>query len=155
MKRLLLDANVLLLLVVGSVAPEFVRSHKRLQAFSAEDFALLKEVVDAADEVTATVNAWTEVSNILDFGVAKPLRNGLIWGLKRQIDSLSEIYVTSRSVCADLAFWPLGLSDAAALMATNDRTTLLTTDVPLYEQALARGCDALNFHHLREQRGLV
>ena len=48
-------------------------------------------------------------------------------------------------------FVRLGLADAALLEIAAKDVTLLTTDFDLYNTALAKGAQALNFNHLRDQ----
>ena len=108
-----------------------------------------------ARELVTTPNAWTEVANIINDGVRPPLARALMFGLKVEIACCAEIYHHSRDAADDRAFSYLGLSDAALLLSLDKDTTLLTTDAPLCREASARGYHAVNFHHLREERGLV
>ena len=153
--RLVLDANVLLLFVVGQIDPRLVPHHERLKQYDSEDFELLQSVVGSATSVCTTPNAWTEVSNIADFGLPAEEKGRIYWGLKIQIECLAESYIPSAQSAGDPAFLSLGLSDTALLLALDADTTLLTTDVLLFEHTLSRGQRALNFHHLREEQGLV
>ena len=108
-ERLLIDANVLLLLVVGNAARGFIVRHKRLEQYAEADFDLLTELISTATSVMTTPNAWTEVSNIADFGVPTGLRDQIIWQVKAQIEEIGEIYVESAKSVRDYAFYPLGL----------------------------------------------
>ena len=153
--RLLLDANVLLLWVVGIVSRDYIPHHKRLEAFSGADFDLLQEIVTDAKFVVTTPNAWTETANIVSFGVRPPLSWLFHEAMGVTIQRWLEVYQSSTQVVRDHAFMELGLSDVALLLSIDQHTTLLTTDAPLYYQALSRGHKVFNFHHLREERGLV
>ena len=150
-----MDANVLLLLVVGRAARGFVSRHKRLEHYSEADFDLLVELMASAVAVGTTPNVWTEVSNIAEFGVPASLRDRIIWQIKTQIEQLIEVYVESNQSVQDYAFRPLGLTDTTLLLALDKETTLLTADAGLYEQARSRGHRVVNFHHVREERGLI
>ena len=47
MKPLILDANLLVLLVVGLVDPKLISQHRRTRRFVEEDFPLLKQALQA------------------------------------------------------------------------------------------------------------
>jgi hypothetical protein len=156
--RLLLDTNVLLLAIVGAVDREGIGRHRRLQPFGPADVDLLYELITAARSVSVTPNIWTEVSNLIGLDRIKgPIRRDLLVALRQGIDTLPEIYVSSKEVASDYAFQDLGLSDTVILkvLAIDSETTLLTIDAPLYQHARSRGLSVLNFHHLREVRGIV
>lgn len=152
---LLIDANMLLLLVIGRVAREFVGQHKRLEQFGPEDVDLLQELVAESQRVTTTPNVWTEVSNLVRFRNERLLHPDLFWVMRDQIKAIEEKYMPSISIIDDYAFRDLGLTDTGLLLQLDGDMTLLTIDAPLYEHALSRGQRAINFHHLREERGLV
>jgi hypothetical protein len=154
-RGLLIDSNLLLLLVVGRIAREFVGQHKRLEQFGPEDVDLLAEVVEDARIVVTTPNVWTEVSNLLRFRSEPLLHSELIWVLRSEIKVIEEKFILSRDVVDDYAFAELGLTDASLLLNLDNETTLLTIDAPLFEHALSRGRRAINFHHVREERGLT
>ena len=134
--RLLLDANVLLLWVVGIASRDHISQHKRLEAFSGADFDLLQEVVKSAQSVVTTPNAWTETANIVSFGVRPPLSRLFLEAMRIAIQQWPETYHPSAEAVRDYAFMDLGLSDVALLLAIDRDTTLLTTDAPLYYQTL-------------------
>src|SRR3954449_12972083 len=63
-KGLLLDANLLLLLVVGIADRKQAAKFKRLSMFAPEDFDLLVQVVASFRRLYVTPNVATEVSNL-------------------------------------------------------------------------------------------
>lgn len=155
MKRILLDSNVGLLLIVGIADRDRIGRHRRLEAFDAADVDLVVGLIDQAETLAVSPNVWTEISNLLDIDrFADPFANNLLLSLRHGIERFQETYVPSREVISDYAFRNLGLSDAVLLrmLATDPDMTLLTIDVPLYEHARSRGLAVLNFHHLREAR---
>ena len=44
-KAIVLDANILILLVVGSASVAYISSHKRLHAYAEDDFRLLTRLL--------------------------------------------------------------------------------------------------------------
>ena len=60
-----LDANLFVLLVVGSVGRDLIAKHRRLRAYSAEDYEILIDLLDRVERVFVTPNTLTETSNLL------------------------------------------------------------------------------------------
>jgi hypothetical protein len=154
MKVMAIDANLLLLLVVGRTSREFVGRHKRLKGYSATDFDLLVAVLAGAGPLVTTPHTLTEVSNLAGFGVFEPLRTKISETLGSFIADLDERNCPSREVVAVPEFNRLGLSDCAWLRILGADTELLTSDLDLYLAALGRGLSATNFSHLREMSTL-
>ena len=59
------DANLLVLLVAGSVDRRIIAKHRRLREFTEEDYEALMEFVGQANAVLVTPNTLTEASNLL------------------------------------------------------------------------------------------
>lgn len=59
------DANLLTLLVVGSLEPELITKHRRLQGYFREDFDILVGLLENVDKTFVTPNTLTEASNLL------------------------------------------------------------------------------------------
>jgi len=53
---LLIDTNLLVLFVVGTAAKEYIAKHKKLTAFTVEDYDMLVRIVSGAAEVLVTPN---------------------------------------------------------------------------------------------------
>ena len=67
MTAIALDTNLLLLLVVGSAVGDVVG--KRLKSYTREDWVILQKYLEQSDQLIATPNVWTEVSNICTFAI--------------------------------------------------------------------------------------
>lgn len=153
--RVAIDTNLLLLLVVGQVNPEFVERHKRLKAYSQADFDLLKLLIGEASGIVTTPNVLTEFSNLLGDGVTNPLHSQLYTFAGSLIPSLQEEYRSSSLVVRDREFNRLGLADCAWLAVLDNRTVLYTADRSLYASAIGRGHASVNWNHIREAHGVV
>ena len=157
-KRIAIDANLLLVLVIGGAAPELLesRSLKHLKGFGLEDFELLIDLVAGTDKTITTPNALTEVANLIGH-IAEPLRSRVRDVLKIWIDRTNEQYPSSQLASADVAFRWLGLTDCAwlTMLARCKDVVLLTADHNLYIEAQSRGLEAINFNHVRERRDHV
>lgn len=63
-KAFVLDANLLVLLVVGLASPEHIAIHKRLGEYSKVDFDLLTQLLADASRIVVTPNTLTEAVNL-------------------------------------------------------------------------------------------
>ena len=65
-KGIFIDANLLVLLVVGATDQALISKHRRLRTFMMEDYGRLVELIEqAAGQVFLTPNTLTEASNLL------------------------------------------------------------------------------------------
>jgi hypothetical protein len=148
--NLVIDTNLFVLFVVGTTNRNLVARHKRLKAFSIDDFDLLCRVIGSSLQVLVTPNTLTETSNLLAY-IDEPARTQVFETFRALILLTSEEYVESKTACEAKEFLRLGLTDSVLLQITNEPRTLLTTDLALYLSALSRGLSAWNFNHLREE----
>lgn len=149
---LFIDTHLLVLLVVGSCGRELIAKHKRLRAYTADDYDLLIDLIKVkrVDRVFVTPNTLTETSNLLAQH-AEPERSRLLDRLGGLIRDSGEVFVTSAQASSNVAFLRLGLTDAAILEAISAESPLLTADLDLYLAALGKGGYlAENFTHFRD-----
>ena len=125
-----IDANLLLLLIVGSVGRDLISKHRRLRRFTVEDFDRL-------------INLLAQHGD--------PERSRFFDRLQFIIQESKEIVVASTVASRNNAFKRLGLTDAALLEVATAETPLVTVDLDLYLAALAKGQDtAVNFTHFQD-----
>lgn len=149
MPGIYVDANLLVLRIVGDVSRQLINHHRRLSAFSPEDYDKLIELTSRYDYLLVTPNTLTEASNLLAYH-EEPRRSKLMERLRSLIHESREIVVSSTTASTSREFVRLGLTDAALLEHVSNRTPLLTTDLQLYLAALANGDQAaFNFTHFR------
>ena len=146
---LFIDANLLVLLVVGSVGRDLIAKHRRLREYTAEDYEILVDVLGPVDRVLVTPNTLTETSNLLAQH-ADPERSRFFDRLRVFIQETEEVVIASIQASSHSAFGRLGLTDAALLQVATKETPLVTVDLDLYLAVLEKGEDAaVNFTHLR------
>ena len=138
-----IDANLLVLLVVGRVDRGLVGKHRRARQFSPADYDRLSEAVEDMNRVFVTPNTLTEASNLLESGDRRFLSE-----LRILIEESEEVTVASGDAARNVAFPKLGLSDAASIEAASPGRPLVTADLDLYAAAVAAGGDkaAFNFN---------
>lgn len=145
-----IDANLLVLLVVGRTGRDLIAKHRRLQEYTVEDFDTLANLLRAVDETYVTPNTLTEASNLLAQH-AEPERSLFLENLRILIEGSRENLVESTRASSNQAFIRLGLTDAALLEVISEDISLLTVDLDLYLAALDKGVhNAVNFRRLRQ-----
>ena len=144
-----IDANLLLLLVVGSEGRELIAKHRRLRQFTIGDYDILGNEIARTDRVFVTPNTLTETSNLLAQH-ADPEKSRLFDRFRFLIEESDEIVVASADASRNGWFTRLGLTDAVLLEKATPDTPLITVDLDLYLAASANGAgNAVNFNHLR------
>jgi hypothetical protein len=144
-----LDANLLVLLVVGSENRDLIPKHRRLEHYSAEDFDILLGLLENADRLYVTPNTLTETSNLVSQH-GEPERSLLMRRLQYLIHGSEEIVVASIDASSNSRYQRLGLTDAALLELATTETPVLTVDLDLYLAAIESGEErAVNFNHFR------
>lgn len=146
---LALDANLLVLLIVGQVDRSWIGRHRRLRNYGVGDFDLLTKLVSGSRSLIITPNVATEVANLVVYGVDDPLRAQFLCVLGVISESTDERYRKTRDVAGRAEFARLGLTDAVWLSVLDSSSTLLTDDTDLFLAALANGLDAVRFADLR------
>ena len=145
MEGYFLDANLLVLLVVGSESRELISKHRRLRDYSAEDYDILCEFLDNAKGLYVTPNTLTETSNLVRQH-RDPEGSLLMRRLEYLIYESQEITVASTKASTNRNFQRLGLTDAVLLETVTEEIPLLTVDFSLYLAAIASGEErAINF----------
>ncbi|MGA8170436.1 MAG: hypothetical protein WB816_06345 [Methylocystis sp.] len=147
---IIVDANLLLLWIVGLASPNCIRKHKRLQAYTEEDYILLLNIISGARKIILTPNTLTETSNLAGY-IAEPARTEIYCVLAALIKAAEteERFIESEAAASPPEFIRLGLADAALLHLATESHTLLTADVDLYLAARHRGLNAENFNQYR------
>ena len=145
-----IDANLLLLLVVGSVSRDAITRHRRLRAYTQDDYGILIDLVAQVERVLVTPNTLTETSNLLGLH-GEPERSRFFERLRFIIEETEEIVVASAGAANNDAFTRLGLTDAALLEVATEETPVVTVDLDLYLAASSSDpASAINFTHLRD-----
>lgn len=152
-RSLVIDTNLLVLLVVGSIDRAAITSHRRLRGiFVPNDIRRLTDYLMLFQSVVVTPNTLTEADNLLGGGndpISSRHRKALALFSRRTI----EIYTPSRRVVDEPEFAWLGLADTAQLIAASDLSNLLTIDGMLHTAALRRGVRAIHFRELPDSLG--
>lgn len=147
-ESLILDANLLVLLVVGSVDERQVPSFRRTRAYTREDFRLLIGFMARFGALVVTPHILSEATNLLD-DLKEPLRSTAFLFLRELISRSEERFEASAELAGRQQFVRLGLADTAVHSVAEAGAALLTADLDLYLAASATSRHAVNFNHLR------
>jgi hypothetical protein len=146
-KIIALDANLLVLLVVGLTERRYISVHKRLKEYTIADFDLLAAMISVS-AVAVTPNALSEASNLWR-QINEPAKIQIATVFRELINRMNEIYIASAAASSRSEFLRIGLSDSALLEIGKQDIVILSVDHDLYMAALAAGYDAVNFNHHR------
>lgn len=149
MAALLVDTNLLVLLVVGSVNPDRIETFKRTRRYSRSDFDLLERVLRGYQSLVTVPHILAEVSNLTDLNDEEGIMARLV--LKKLIISdLDHAPTTSLQGAEDPDYWKLGLTDAVIKTAAlTQGCAVLTDDHDLYRLLIHCGVKSYNFNHFR------
>lgn len=151
-RRLLVDTNILVLFLVGSLDPDLIAKHKRVNHFTVEDFNLVDDLLRRFGTFLTTPNVLTEVTNLaMQIGGAAKVRLPELLAALLQKGAFEEHTVESVEASKVQEFRRIGLTDAGIVLLARKEWTVLTDDFPLYLALQVRGLEAINFHHLRER----
>jgi hypothetical protein len=147
-KGVLVDTNLLVLLLIGSVDKRRILASKRTQSFTIEDFDLLSGLIDWFGKVVTTPHVLSQVSDLTDLPgkdlqTIRNLFNSLL-------DHMEESYDASSILVTHDFFSRFGLADSAIATVCTRGILVLTTDLKLQLALQQVGADALNFNHVRE-----
>ena len=144
---LLIDTNLLLLLVVGTIKRDLIGKFKRTQTYLIEDFQRVVGIRKQFSKHWTTPNILTETDNL---GRQLP---EVDWprfanAMSRLTQSLTERYVASIDVTSSEHYSRFGLSDSASIRICQP-LLILTDDMRMHGRALSSGIDSINLNHLR------
>lgn len=150
-KGLLVDTNVLLLLLIGSLDSKLIRNFKITanQGFDEADFNLLRSFVGKFQSIITTPHILTEVSNHAD-KIKGDIRKRIFGKLVSLIGQLDECSESSKALAKSDAFVRFGLTDTAISSLASKNFLVLTVDFPLAGYLKKKNVDVINFNHLRQ-----
>lgn len=148
--KIFIDAELLVLLVVGATGEDLISKHRRLRTFQVEDYLRLAGLIESVGDVVVTPNALTEASNLLGQH-GEPERSRFFHVLRSLVLRANEVVVASKTATARSEFIRLGLTDAALLEVVSHSNPLVTVDFDLYRAAIAKEEGAaFNFRHFSQ-----
>lgn len=148
-KGVLIDANLLLLLFVGSVSKNLIERCDRTTRYAIEDYDTLIQYLSVFSTRITTPNIMTEVWSLANTSIKGKYKDEFTAVYKNGIQVLPEHFITSVEASSHPKFPRIGLSDSVSMILAKDRWLLLTDDFPLSQYCQSLGVDCINFNHLR------
>lgn len=149
-RGVLVDTNVLVLLLVGTLDPSLIARHKRTRQYTVDDFGVLENFVARFHRVVATPHVLAEAGN-LGGQIGEPARSDFFRLLALSLNEIHEEAVESRRVSEiDRHLFPrLGLTDSLTLVAARRDFLVLSDDLELVTELASAEAEVVNFTHLR------
>jgi predicted nucleic acid-binding protein len=145
---LLVDTNLLVLYIVGSVNRNRIEQFKRTRQYTKADYVLLLRVLGRFKRLFTVAHVLAEVSNLTDLSGSERLLAREI--LKQTVSVLEEAPLPSIQAANDSLYPRHGLVDASiAAVAREQKCAVLTDDFDLYHALINDKLEAVNFTHLR------
>ena len=149
-KGVLIDTNLLVLLLVGSVNKNRITRFKRTQAFTTADFDLLLNLIQhLGPTIISTSHILSQASDLADL---KGEELGRVRAFMKRlvIETIEEHRDPAKELAAHPLFARLGLGDAGIATVCAKNVLVITTDVELWSEIQTVGLDAINFNHISE-----
>lgn len=148
-RGVLIDTNLLVLLIVGSVNRDRISQFKRTSNYTAADWDLLTGILEQIPRRYAIPHILAEVSALTDLkGPELEIARHI---LHRAVSLMEELPIPSLAACSSAYYHRLGLTDAAIGLAARQRgCSVVTDDSNLYIALSEEGTSVVKFDHLRE-----
>jgi hypothetical protein len=148
-KGLLIDANLLLLYLVGSYDVRLIGDGKynKLSKYVVEDFELLVRLIRIFKTGVTTAHVLTEVSNLTG-DLPESTKAECLGVFGRTFADMHELVVPNLDVAKRPEFCYLGLTDSVLAQLSNE-VLIVSDDGRLVAKLSESGLEALNFNHLR------
>ena len=149
-RGILIDTNLIVLLIVGSVNRDRIPHFKRTSGYTPADWDLLTGILEQIPRRYAIPHILSEVSALTDLkGPGLEIAKDI---LHNWILLVQELPISSLDACASPYYQRLGLTDAALGVAAKQLgCSVVTSDSDLYVALSEEGTPVVKFDHLREQ----
>ena len=159
MKKIFIDANALILFVLGNVNSNYIGRHKRLSIYTQRDFDYLETLIRNGQSIVTSPNVWTEVDNLCHDSITGDDKFIYVKLMRRihneWVFSFEETYVKTSEAVKMQQYSQIGLSDTIALMLSHHCDLLITGDSELTVLAIANGIKVFDMKADVTQRALL
>ena len=147
MKPLLLDANLLIVLIVGMSDPTKLGVIKCVKEYGLEHLQFINRFASSASSLVTVPSVLTQTSDLLGEG-KNVVAAGVSHALRAFTHRSLEVYKPSREVMESPAFERLGLADSLILDCLAElNACLLTADFQLDGYAKKQNLESYNIWH--------
>lgn len=121
MRKIIVDTNILLLMIIGAVENgAYIKSSKRLKSFNMEDYSIILNFLDSYPKKQRFITPYiaTEVSNLIDLRSNAKI---LAYEVARLIfDEFSQLDVTINNDCNCPYFSSFGITDVSLIHLSSE-----------------------------------
>ena len=142
-KGLLIDTNILLLYIVGSIDINSIRNFRRTAHFTEKDFYIVSKFIDYFVVKITTPHILTEASNLLGNRIE------LQFALGKQVEMMEEKFMESKQIAKTDVFLQFGLTDTAISEMAKDSYLVVTDDNPLFGYLSNQKIDTVSLDQIR------
>lgn len=150
-KGILIDTNILILWVVGTVNRERISRFNRTKTFTPNDYDILSQLLDYFSRVVTTPHILTEVNSLMNT-LGEPERSTglqILGEALQNSDKVYEEYRESSQIMQNNQFYKFGLTDCGIMEVCQGRYLVLTDDFKLAGYLFSQNIDTINFNHIR------
>ena len=147
----LIDANALIILLLGLIDPKLINKHKRTSIYEEQDFNDLVAFIGDIKELVVLPNVWTEVDNLLN-NFSGNYKVKYIEQITETIKLTTEKFIESKTATKSVGFYDLGLTDSIMLEYSKECELLITSDSSLSDYAIANGITVFDLVKNRNER---
>lgn len=146
-----IDANALVVLIIGSIDVRLFKTHPRVSTYDQQDYIELLTIIGNINQLAILPNVWTEVDNLLN-NFSGNYKYPYIQNIAFAIQSTTEIYLPSINAIVNPYFFDLGLTDCLLLEQAKTCSLLITSDSTLSDYATALGIQVYDVVKERNER---
>jgi hypothetical protein len=144
-RGIVLDANVALLYVVGSIDPKLIPKHDRTSAYHPNDFWTVQMLVSKARSSFTIPHTLTEISNLGDMTPRFRL------AFRDRFRDIEELNIKSIGGFDSPFFIKSGLTDAILVEVALQNYLVVTADHGLYSIITSQNKSCINFNYLKDR----
>lgn len=150
-KGLLLDTNLFVLLIIGTIDKRKIKENKRTCAYTTEDYDLLLGFINGFLKVVVTPHILAETSNLVDV-FNKKLKSKPFLIIKELLEGnlFEEHYISALEVCETRGFPRYGVTDSGLVEVARNKYLILTDDLKMASYCHEEQADVINFNHIRD-----
>jgi len=148
-KGVILDANLLMLLLVGSYNRARIPSFKRTKRYIEDDYDILRLIIDPFKKFVTTPAILVEISNLT--GAIDSHFDAPFFELFREyVQNAYEVYIPSVELMEISEWLEFGLTDIGMIQAARQHEYLIITDdMRLHALLELAGMDVIGFSNVR------
>ncbi|HMQ46981.1 MAG TPA: hypothetical protein PKA00_08070 [Saprospiraceae bacterium] len=146
-----IDTNALIVLLIGLIDPQRIKTHKRTSIYDEQDFFDLVSIIESFDKLLVLPNVWTELDNILNRFKGDEKYQYII-KTSEMMKASSEKFIESLKGIESPNYFDLGLTDALLLELAKECDFLITSDSSLSDYAMANNIQVYDLVKNRNER---